>query len=180
MSRLTSAGICTAVAIAVAIGGTGAQGKVSRCDSRVTVYSYVEGLLAFNSNPAVCEADRIEGEQDGPVDGRLINPGTDSLRIIYTGEVKGDPMLIRGVLRGLGLGVKRIYLERIDTDRYESGFIRLPDDTSSSGCLNVTVKHVKKITKERRDGSTKTIRRVVFRDKTLWHTWDWKPFCGAA
>lgn len=178
MRRLISSLVALALAgVGLASGGAGAA---SRCDPHVVVFSRSSDNVigSVNWNGVVCIPSAFAPETaavaDGPIDFRLINPGSDLIAVRYTEDVRFDPPMIKAKLNGLGFDdhVVSLPLQNIALPgeepvwAYESGDISI--DPAASGCLNVKVSYTHK--KKRADGTIKRIK--VLNERTQYHTYD--------
>lgn len=104
------------------------------CSAEIVIFSYPASV---NSNVAKCAVDPSDD-----VDGRLINPGSTSISVRYTGAA--DTETLTAVLNGLGFVNKQIILRPEPgtvpgTVSYDSASVAIPGGRTASGCLTATL-----------------------------------------
>lgn len=104
------------------------------CATDIIIFSYPASV---NSNVVKCTLDTSDD-----VDGRLINPGSTSVSVRFTGAADGDTLT--AILNGLGFVNKSITLRSEPgtvpgTFAYDSASIAIPGGRTASGCLTATL-----------------------------------------
>jgi hypothetical protein len=150
----------------------------SRCDTDLVVFS---GETRSNLNAVPCIPANIVPAAaviaDGPVDFRLIWPGSEFMQVRYAADdVPGTPSSVRARVSGLGLN-RVIFLGRADADPtgtdpsyvYDGPPISI--DPNAQGCVKVDAWHQKKV-KSRHHGRVITRWIRVWEASTTYHTVD--------
>jgi len=131
---LTSIRLIPGVLALAALASPLASRADHTCATDIIIFSYPASV---NSNVAKCAVDPSDD-----VDGRLINPGSTSVSVRYTGGADGDTLI--GILNGLGFVNKSITLRSEPgtvpgTFSYDSASVAIPGGRTAAGCLTVTL-----------------------------------------